>query len=498
MIKEGDWMKQKVSKKAIAGIILLFCANVIFFLAVWLLKKYDNVCFDQFLYQIKSSARGADNSLVLSGFLYMGGFGSILTALEVGFYYLLFYKVFKKIKFLALKSAVPVAVICLLASCVFFCFKLGAVSYIITTNSKSDFFEENYVKPESVKLNFPKNKRNLIFIFAESIESTYASKEEGGQFEQNFIPELCFLAEQNINFSNTKGLGGITMYDGTSWTAAGMFSATSGLTVKVPVFTNAYARSENFMPGVYTVGDILEKNGYNQVILMGSDAGFANRDLYFKQHGNYKIVDINSVKKDGKLPSSYKQWWGFEDKKLFEYAKEEITELSKKDEPFNLTLLTADTHFPNGYLCEDCQDDYDSQYSNVLRCSSKKINEFVEWIKKQDFYDNTTIIIMGDHLTMDPEFMNNVEKGYNRTIYNCIINSAIPSENEKERQFATFDLMPTTLASLGVEIEGERLGLGTNLFSDKKTITEKYGYDYSNRELAKKSEFYNKKILKMN
>ena len=50
-------------------------------------------------------------------------------------------------------------------------------------------------------------------------------------------------------------------------------------------------------------------------------------------------------------------------------------------------------------------------------------------------------------------------------------------------------MYPTTLAALGVKIEGERLGLGTNLFSDKSTLSEKYGVEYVREEIEKKSSF---------
>ena len=60
---------------------------------------------------------------------------------------------------------------------------------------------------------------------------------------------------------------------------------------------------------------------------------------------------------------------------------------------------------------------------------------------------------------------------------------------------SSFDIFPTTLSALGATWEGDRLGLGTNLFSDEKTIFEEYGYEYVNNELKKKSSFYNKKIL---
>jgi phosphoglycerol transferase len=42
------------------------------------------------------------------------------------------------------------------------------------------------------------------------------------------------------------------------------------------------------------------------------------------------------------------------------------------------------------------------------------------------------------------------------------------------------DMFPTTLAALGVEIEGDKLGIGVNLFSDKQTLAEKYGIETLN------------------
>ena len=61
----------------------------------------------------------------------------------------------------------------------------------------------------------------------------------------------------------------------------------------------------------------------------------------------------------------------------------------------------------------------------------------------------------------------------------------------KNRQFTTMDMFPTTLASMGVIIEGDQLGLGTNLFSEKQTLAEKYGMDTVNEELVKDSKFFN-------
>lgn len=78
-----------------------------------------------------------------------------------------------------------------------------------------------------------------------------------------------------------------------------------------------------------------------------------------------------------------------EDKYLFEFAKEDILELANRNEPFNFTMLTVDTHFEDGYVCSDCRTEHgDNQYVNVMSCSSRKVKEFVEWIQQQDFHQD--------------------------------------------------------------------------------------------------------------
>ena len=54
------------------------------------------------------------------------------------------------------------------------------------------------------------------------------------------------------------------------------------------------------------------------------------------------------------------------------------------------------------------------------------------------------------------------------------------------------DNFPTTLAAMGVKIEGNRLGLGTNLFSEELTLMEDIGESTLKAELKKKSEFLEK------
>ena len=186
-----------------------------------------------------------------------------------------------------------------------------------------------------------------------------------------------------------------------------------------------------------------------------------------------------------------------EDAKLFEFAKEDITELASGDKPFNVEITTIDTHTPDGYLCDLCDNKYDNQYANVIECQSKQVNDFINWCKTQSWYENTTIVITGDHNSMSEKFFTNIDKNYIRTPYNCIINSVVEAKNNKNRKFSTMDMYPTILAAMGAKIDGDRLGLGTNLFSDKQTLMEEIGFEALNKEVQKTSDFYNTTIVRM-
>ena len=221
---------------------------------------------------------------------------------------------------------------------------------------------------------------------------------------------------------------------------------------------------------------------------MGSDARFAGRKTYFSKHGNYNIHDYLYAVDKNYIPDDYYKWWGYEDEKLFEYAKSELTEISKSDKPFNYTLLTADTHPEDGYLCDICPSTYDDQYANVIACSDRQILDFITWIKSQDFYNNTTIIICGDHPTMEADFCNGKTNRIKRKVYTCILNSSAKPVRDTRREYTTLDLFPTTLAALGANIDGDKLALGTNLYSDKETLIEKYDLDYINTAIINRSK----------
>ena len=460
----------------------------------WVRGEWADLQVSEFVWHLTAPLQGTDMGIVKSYFLETVPFMlAAVLILYVVYRFVLKRRVLFRRLFLLLALAYGIGSVIFLAS------ELHLVDWIINRNKESTFIEEHYVDPEDVKIVFPEKKRNLLFIYLESAEVTYTDPSYGGAFKEDVIPELSQLAMEEECFAGTddKLNGGVSLAN-TTFTMGAMFGDTSGLPLITPFFRGRLDIQKSFMPDLVTLGDILEEEGYRQILQIGSQAVFGGRKLYFEQHGNFEMRDYGWAVENGKIPEDYYVWWGFEDKYLFEQAKETLDELGAGDQPFNLTLLTVDTHYPDGYVCDLCREDYDDQYSNVFACSSRQVTEFVEWCRQQDWYEDTAVILVGDHPTMDENFCKKVPKTYQRKTYTAFLNSSVTPARDTYREYSTLDYFPTTLAAMGVEIEGDRLGLGTNLFADKDTLLEEFDRNAINLQFSRNSAFMDRLTADMN
>lgn len=479
----------------VGEILTVFIAGLSVLLALsvrWMFATWTNLSMDELVYHLTAPLDGTNTDMIWDYVRVC----AVPTILVIFFLILILIAWRKKEKVHLFRGIINlVALVGIIVMLGYTWTELGVGDYLKDQNTESKFIEDEYVDPTDVEVVFPEQKRNLIYIFLESMETTYSDVDDGGAFDENVIPELTEIAQTNEDFSGAdpKLNGGYSLA-GTTWTMGAMFAQTSGLPLNISISAKDMDTQDSFFPGVTTLGDILSDAGYTQTLLIGSEAQFGGRKLYFQEHGNYEMEDYSYAIENGLIPSDYKVWWGYEDQKLFEFAKEKLLQLSQGDEPFNLTMLTVDTHFEDGYVCEQCPTEYDTQYSNVMACSSRQVGEFLKWIQQQDFYENTTIVISGDHPTMDSDYCAEIDQegNYDRRVFTAYINAAAYAQDQQERTYSTFDNFPTTLAALGVQIDGDRLGLGTNLFSGTKTLLEEFGNSKVNAELKKKSEFIEK------
>ncbi len=487
-----------VKKMSTAGILarigwisLSFLAWLAFFSTLWYRRVFGDTGFDSVIYTLFGGMGGMDGGLLLE-YLLGGLLPAVLLTLGQS---VLLYLPRKGSRMPRSKTSAIISLVLSLALLIFSAFDVGLVRYVYGRMQLSDLYENEYADPNTVDIQFPEQKRNLIYIYLESMETTFLDRNMGGAMDVNLIPELTQLAQDNINFSHNDTVGGLVEVPGATWSVGAMVAQTAGVPLITPShiadWKNGYGKEGVFLPGLTTMSNLLAEQGYYQSLMMGCDSGFGGERVYAETHQVDKIYDIYTGWRDGIVPNGYVAWWGFEDMYLFEYAKRELTKISQGDQPFAFTMLTMDTHRVDGYVCALCENAREEKFDNVLSCSSRQVAAFVQWIQAQPFYENTTIIITGDHFSMDSGYISrNVETGYARHGYNCIINAPLAAENSKGRVFSSLDMFPTTLAALGCKIEGDRLGFGVNLFSDKETLLEIYGYGAFCSELQKRTAYY--------
>lgn len=367
---------------------------------------------------------------------------------------------------------------------------LAIVDYVKQYMDATTIYEDCYVDPNAAHITAPQKKKNLIYIYLESMETTYASVDVGGRQGVNYIPNLTELARKNCSFSDSEQLGGWYSCQGTTWTMGALFATTSGIPFAFPPGFNSMSNYRYFASGCTTLGDILADNGYHNVFLCGSDASFGGRRKYFEQHGDHTIYDLFTAREEGYIPADYKVWWGYEDTILYQIARDKLTTLAQSGQPFNLTMLTVDTHHIDGYLCPRCGDAYGSITANVVDCADRQIEEFLQWCSKQSFFEDTVIIVTGDHPRMDSNLVENLDY-CDRPVYNCFLNCPqAEGARTQNRTFTAMDIFPTVLSALDFTFDGDRLGLGVDLFSASDTLAESMGYDSFEAEISKYSPYY--------
>lgn len=486
--KKASTKKSKILK--VLSVIFVTIGGVFVFFSDWFIDYFGNITPEQFLFNLKSPIKGTSDGMVTE-IITTPVFAIVSTVVVFIILVNFSYDIYLIIKDSKKKIVSKVwydrvifiiSIVALVGGVTYGSNKLRLPEIAKAFFSDSTYIKDNYVDPRNVKMSFPAKKRNLIHIYLESVENSYFSKDLGGYMKVNLMPELSELSKEGISFSDNDKFGGPNQTYGSSWSVASMINMGVGIPLKIPMDGNSYGKTGTFLPGAIAIGDILEAQGYEQTIMFGADADFGGLTTYFKTHGDFNIFDLNYAREKGLIPKDYKVWWGFEDDKLYKFAKDEITRLSKTGKPFNFTMETADTHFPDGYLSKKAKTPHKEQYANVISYSTKEAVDFIKWIQKQPFYKDTTIVVTGDHLSMDKKFFKGWDKDYRRSVFNLILNPAVDTSKTKtkNREYAPLDFYPTILASMGIEVEGDRLGLGTNLFSDKETLIERdsiYGFE---------------------
>lgn len=297
---------KSINKKYIMGSIIMFISILIITSVIWGNRTFSVKTLNQIIFHLKVPMEGTDNGIYLDWFINTVpislGIVAIIDLVIFNIHRLFKGKqIFKTLK----KHFTKFGIVCIVCSLIFAIYNYDIYGYINNVVQETDIYEKYYVDPSTAKISFNNGKRNIIHLYLESVENTYANTTFGGAEEINYIPELTQLAKNNINFSNNDNIGGSRTIDGTQWTIASQVSQNMGIPLKLSIKSQKYDNDTAFLPGGYSLGEVLEANGYINEFMCGSDANFGGTSNFYKQHGNYIIRDYNSFKENQEIPEDY-------------------------------------------------------------------------------------------------------------------------------------------------------------------------------------------------
>ena len=333
--------------------------------------------------------------------------------------------------------------------------QLSAPIYVRSLFGK-DYFGELYVAPSTVQLRRG-DLKNLVLIYVEGLETTYGDSE---LFGKDLLLGL-------------RALGGTTFKQytpapGTGWTMGGFVGTQCGIPLKVmSLFESAEAseRLTAFLPNAVCLGDVLKGFGYRNVFLGGARLRFAGKEQFLASHGYQERYGRSEWFRLGAGVGDMNDW-GLYDDELFARAKVKLRELHQRGEYFNLTLLTLDTHHAFGFYSKRCKNEGVTDFEGIVDCTSRMVADFVQSAQDEGLLDNTRVVILGDHLAPPNPAYEKLQRAPQRTIFNAFIPaSAAMKASDK---ILPFDLYPTILEFVGVDVVGGRLGLGYSALADEE------------------------------
>ena len=319
-----------------------------------------------------------------------------------------------------------------------------------------DRFAETYVDPATVRLASGK-PRNLVLIYLESMEQVYA---DPALFGRDLLAPLARLGGHS--FPSYQPAPGAT------WTIAGMVATQCGLPLKVYTESDLRGsdRGRSFMPGATCLGDVLQARGYRNVFMGGAPLSFAGKGAFLRDHGYQEAWGRDEWERAGVQRAQMNEW-GLHDSTLYEGARRRLAELHAAGQPFNLTLLTIDTHNPHGFRSPHCRSRGARDFAGIIACGAEQAAEFVEFARRNGYLRDTVVVILGDHLAVpNPVWEKLQSAGERRRIYNLVIADGPVAANTQE--LLPFDWYPTMLDLLGLQVEGERLALGYTAVGEAK------------------------------
>ena len=155
-----------------------------------------------------------------------------------------------------------------------------------------------------------------------------------------------------------------------------------------------FTHSENEYKGL---PGLLSDNGYFTNVMHANDKTFWNRNVTYDSLG----YDDFFSKEDYTITPEKSYGWGYLDEYFFSDSLDKMNEM---DKPFFSKLITLTNHYPfdlpeDKKMIEEGETDSGTlnRYFQTIRYQDEALKQFVEKFKQSEFYDDTILVIYGDH-----------------------------------------------------------------------------------------------------
>ncbi|WP_019908780.1 LTA synthase family protein [Paenibacillus sp. HW567] len=150
---------------------------------------------------------------------------------------------------------------------------------------------------------------------------------------------------------------------------------------------------------------LLEAKGYEAYTFHVNKVGFWNRNELYPALGFSGYYDKNYFHND------HFNSFGASDEQLYITAVEKLTELKKKGTPFYAQLVTASSHhpfkIPDAFkritLPDKLKNTMLGDYLTAINYTDYAIGTLIEGLKQSGLWDNTVLVLYGDHFGLQPQ-----------------------------------------------------------------------------------------------
>ena len=351
-----------------------------------------------------------------------------------------------------------------------------ASNYVNSEDKKSTLeWLNNHPSPEINKEVFGvARNRNLIVIQVESLENFVIDRKIDNQ---EITPNLNKLKSDGLYFSN------YYYQAGPGTTADAEFSVTNSL-FPLQNFVAFFEKPNNTY---FAFPKSLKNNGYETAVMHADVPSFWNRNNIYPNLGYSKIFSSKNFSMPRVVNLGLNKEEGLGDEDFLEQSAEIIKNLNK---PFAATLLTLTSHTPfeipedlKGLKISDKQglSDHQINYLQTVNYTDKAIGKFITKLKSSGLYNNSIIVIYGDHKSFTS---NKDDKGFANFLglssfddLTYLKNSQVPLivlipetdiRGKKTIPASHLDLYPTLAHLLGIEVS--KGVLGQDLLSTKNPV----------------------------